>query len=381
MSVPQPVQVEALALLLSSAEAKLHASRSDDGTVTIAHGDGNHRGEKHQPPSTNIVDQCCSAGDGSSTDAAAPTLVDALLLGQDAVAILCGATGADQRREMLGDSMPSSPSKGGAPSSIGAGSLLKGTAELLFARLREAELASAASGLRRTHEVRVSCLLLQRESPIDLLEQHSALPPALRLKRSQGRRGVHVSGLRSIVVFSADEVSEAAAVAATGLRALATPGSQAIFELQVSQRLTWLTADPLAGYASADDDGRTEASKRGAGGGAGGAGGGAAAGVAVGAAASTAVDRSALPAIGEMRVLSARLRLALTEAGIEPALQPQLPDPIISSNGGGGGTESKALSVLQAVVHALSRPSSGAAPLSPGGGGAMRAHRLTGRRC
>ena len=384
----QPVQVEAPtahAILLDSSAPRLRGAAAEGGVVAIM-----RESSSDQPTTAEVCDHCSTAGSGSSLATTGPAVVNALLDGRDAAVIICGGSGADQRRELLGSELPSSPSKGGVLSAISRGSLLGGIAERLFAELRELERQTTASGLglRRTHEVRVTCVLLQHETPIDLLEVSDAAaaaaaaasatvgsnaapsvsadgrtPPPLRLKRSHGRRGVHVSGLRSLVVTTAGEVAEAFGVAVTGLRALARPGSQAVFEVQVSQRLTARPNDPLAAYMDAvgDEHRVREGAESSA--------------TAVAPSSSAAApDGSgrvlAVPERGTARVLSSRLRLALTEAGLSSADESRLSDPMHRVSAEYPEPPSKAHAAINAVVHALSRPAEcGGGPLSPRGGG------------
>ena len=224
-----------VAQLLDSADPRLSAVAIDDESnspVVIR-----RTGEDNSSATTSeIVDACASAGSTGVAEHATPKLVDALMNGIDAALICCGATGADQRAGLFGSSLSTSPNKGGRPTTI-SGGLLERTVQQLFERLRETE--NELPGLRRTHEVRVSAMLLQKELPIDLLGPPPAAAvatspskalqgapcaggggsdgntepstdgaaAALRLKRSSGRHGVHVSGLRSIVASSASEAN------------------------------------------------------------------------------------------------------------------------------------------------------------------------------
>jgi hypothetical protein len=181
------------------------------------------------------VDRCHTGSTSGFTldDACCPALVDALMAGQDSALVVCGGSSAEQHSALIGSG------------------LLSTTAARLFERLREPFLAP---NTRRVHEVRVSCALVESEALTDLLgppPSDTEPAPKLQLKRSAGRRGMHISGLRAVVAASAREVEEAFAVGDIARRALAPEWSHAVFEIALTQRIAPTPPDPLAHFTSA----------------------------------------------------------------------------------------------------------------------------------
>lgn len=187
-----------------------------------------------------------ASGSDVKTECVQP-LVAQLLEGIDGGFIVLGCSASDQRDAI-----------------IGSGFLTE-----LAAALFEALHDEPPHGMKRTHEVRVGCALLQHEEALDLLAAPPSTssgataaaaaaappgspgsPPRLRLKRSGGRRGLHISGQRTPVASSIAEVSEAFAIADVGRRALAVPGSCLVFEFQLTQRLIATPIDPLAAFTT-----------------------------------------------------------------------------------------------------------------------------------
>ena len=174
--------------------------------------------------------------------AAGQPVVDALIDGIDAVLLCCGGGSPAQHASLFG----SAATPGAVP----------WVARALFERLHALAARSAADGLRRRFDVHASFVLLHPDVPRDLLSAvpelaggtgekekryraalaGDARPEKVRLKRGGGK-GVHLAGVREMLVTNHTQLAEAIALGEESrAKAGELPGHH-VLQLRLTQQL------------------------------------------------------------------------------------------------------------------------------------------------
>ena len=174
--------------------------------------------------------------------AAGQPVVDALIDGIDAVLLCCGGGSPAQHASLFG----SAATPGAVP----------WVARALFERLHALAARSAADGLRRRFDVHASFVLLHPDVPRDLLSAvpelaggtgekekryraalaGDARPEKVRLKRGGGK-GVHLAGVREMLVTNHTQLAEAIALGEESRAKAGELRGHHVLQLRLTQQL------------------------------------------------------------------------------------------------------------------------------------------------